>query len=126
MQTKMRNQTSAAEDALLARTTEGRAMRCSCCDRVEVTLGNAILSLGLPDLASVLEVIESFDIDDAPESTRGEREYVIRTEAEQVSFAFSRDEVAQLRELVTGARARLLSTSGPGLPIPSDGLQILH
>lgn len=101
-------------------------MRCSCCDKVEVTLGNAILSLGFADLGSVLEVIESFEIDTAPQSTPGAREYVIRTEADQVSLAFSRDEIAQLRELVTGARSRLLSLPAPALPRTGDGLQMLH
>lgn len=94
-------------EALLCTTANGIAARCSCCGRAEITLGNAVLSLELADLDSVLEVIESFGVDQAPEPLPRERPFIIRTELDQAAFAFSLGEVLELRTLVSTARQRM-------------------
>lgn len=94
-------------EALLCTTANGIAARCGCCGRVEVTLGNAVLFLELEDLDSVLEVIETFGVDHAPEPLPRERPFIIRTELDQAAFAFSLGEVLELRTLVSTARQRM-------------------
>lgn len=100
-------------EALLCTTTNGIAARCGCCGRVEVTLGNAVLSLELADLDSVLEVIESFGVDQTPERLPRERPFIIRTELDQAAFAFSLGEVLELRTLVSTARQRMQTADTP-------------
>ena len=97
----------------LCSTTHGTALRCSCCGHVEVTFGNAVLSLGLADLDSVLEIIESFDVDSAPDAFPGRREFLIRTQHDDAAFAFNKAEVIELRELLIGAQARMRQMETP-------------
>ena len=63
---------------------------------VEVTFGNAVLSLGLADLDSVLEIIESFDVDSAPDAFPGRREFLIRTQHDDAAFAFKEKQKLRL------------------------------
>lgn len=81
-----------------ARTAHGSALFCGCCGKVEVTLGNAVLCLMPDDLPSVLEVIDAFDPDTAPDTPR--RSFVIRTESGDAAFTFNRAEILELRQLV--------------------------
>lgn len=83
------------------RTAHGSALYCGCCGKVEVTLGNAVLTLAPDDLSSVLEVIDGFDPDTAPDTPA--RGFVIRAESGDAAFAFHRRELLELRELVRHA-----------------------
>lgn len=116
----------AKADGVLLTTPRGSVLQCGCCDKVEVALGNAILSLAPADLDSVLEVIESFDVEGAPETEPPRREFILRTEHDQASFAFSRSEVMELRELVTAARARMRVGSALTFALPAEARRILH
>lgn len=89
----------------LYETANGRAIFCTCCDRVEMMLGNAVLYLERNDFEPVLRVIDGFDAEAAPDSPK--RDFVIRTEHDDAAFAFSRREVIELRRLVLGARRAL-------------------
>lgn len=94
-----------SESPSLFETANGRAVFCTCCNRVEMMLGNAVLYLERDDFASVLRVIDGFDAEGAPDSPR--RDFVIRTQHDDAAFAFTRREVMELRGLVLGARGAL-------------------
>jgi len=94
-----------SETSPLYETANGSAVFCTCCNRVEMMLGNAVLYLQRDDFASVLRVIDGFDAESAPDSPR--RDFVIRTEHDDAAFAFTRREVLELRGLVVGARGAL-------------------
>jgi hypothetical protein len=120
---------SAEPEALaLCSTAHGTALRCSCCGCVEVTFGNAVLSLGLADLDSVLEIIDSFDVDRAPDPFPERRGFLIRTQHDDAAFAFSKAEVVELRELLHGARTAMQRTDvlATAAPRVSNATHILH
>lgn len=109
----------------IARTAHGSALFCGCCGKVEVTLGNAVLCLAPDDLPSVLEVIDAFDPDTAPDSPR--RSFVIRTESGDAAFAFARAEILELRELVRSAGRHLARGETPtNLPRPRFARSLLN
>ncbi len=99
----------------LARTENGSAILCGCCGKVEVTLGNAMLTLQRDDFGSVLDVIAGFYPGAAPDSA--ERGFVIRTESGDGAYCFHRRELLELRELVVRAE-RALAPAGPALDGP--------
>jgi hypothetical protein len=112
----------------LCSTAHGAALRCSCCGRVEVTFGNAVLSLDLPDLDSVLEIIDSFDADRVPDPFPERRGFLIRTQHDDAAFAFSRAEVIELRELLNGARAAVQGVEAllASAPQRFNATRVLH
>ena len=107
-----------------ARTAHGSALFCGCCGKVEVTLGNAVLCLAPDDLSSVLDVIDAFDPDGAPDSPR--RSFVIRTESGDAAFAFHRGEILELRELVRLAGRHLRRDDAVILPSPRFARSLLN
>jgi len=108
-----------------ARTAHGSALFCGCCGKVEVTLGNAVLCLAPDDLPSVLEVIDAFDPDTAPDTPR--RSFVIRTEGGDAAFAFHRREILELRELVRRAGRYLdREAEASDLPRPRFARSLLN
>lgn len=113
-----RRRSAEAEAFALCSTAHGTALWCSCCGRVEVTFGNAVLSLDLSDFDSVLEIIDSFDADRAPDPFPERRGFLIRTQHDDAAFAFSKAEVIELRELLTGARAAMRRTDTPLASVP--------
>lgn len=112
-----------SETPSLYETANGRAVFCTCCNRVEMMLGNAVLYLERDDFTSVLRVIDGFDVDSAPDSPR--RDYVIRTQHDDAAFAFSRREVMELRGLVLGARGALRTYDRMAAP-RGDSRGLLH
>ncbi|MQA91677.1 MAG: hypothetical protein GEU90_15885 [Gemmatimonas sp.] len=91
---------------ILYGTELGSAAYCECCGRVEISFGNAMLSLDSDDLGSVVEIIDSFDLERAPPCTEHRRRYLIRTQHD-AAFAFNRWEALELRDLLLGARGAL-------------------
>lgn len=123
-----RSTSVAPEHQLLHRTRRGTALHCTCCGRVEVCFGNAVLALDEDDLRSVLSIIDSFDLDSAPRDADGQRSFLIRTQHDEAAFAFSRREALELRDLLVGARRALGSAvASPMLPMPrSVQRSLLH
>ena len=78
-------------------------------------MGNAGLCLAPDDLPSVMEVIDAFDPDTAPDTSA--RDFVIRTEGGDAAFVFHRRELLELRELVRHA-GRYLENGPAGLSLP--------
>lgn len=96
-----------ANPLLLCRTNLGTALHCNCCGRIEIAFGNAVLALGSDDLASVLAIIDSFDLDRGPVQPDERRAFIIRTQHDDAAFAFTRAEAIELRDLLIGARSAL-------------------
>lgn len=93
--------------APLYQTLRGTALLCTCCNRVELALGNAVLHLDREGLAAVGELVDSFGAESAADSPV--RSFVMRTRQDDAAFAFDRSEVLELRELVRGTEAALLA-----------------
>lgn len=107
-----------------ARTAHGSALFCGCCGKVEVTLGNAVLCMTSDDFESVLQVIDGFDPDTAPDTrTRG---FVIRTESGDAAFVFDRRELLELRELVHRAEDYVMREHAPAAPRPRFSRSLLN
>lgn len=106
----------ANEPVLLCRTENGLAFRCTCCGELEVQFGNAILHLDRAETTSLMELLDSFDVGDAPdddcEAESPRRDFVVRTELDGAAFAFSAPEVRELR-LLLGVAGRLLAEPAP-------------
>lgn len=94
-------------EALLCASENGRVIRCSCCGRLELGMGNVLLFLGEDDLAAVREVLDGFDADGPPVAGESPRPFVVRTESDTVAFALARGEVREMRALVRAARRAL-------------------
>ena len=106
------------EPVLLCRTENGLAFRCTCCAKVEVQFGNAVLQLDAEEMVSLSELLDSFDVGDAPdddaEAESPRRDFVVRTELDGAAFAFSAPEVRELR-LLLGVAGRLLAAPAPAV-----------
>lgn len=106
------------EPVLLCRTENGLAFRCACCGELEVQFGNAILHLDAAEIASLMELLDSFDVGDAPdddaEAESPRRDFVVRTAEDGAAFAFSAPEVRELR-LLLGVAGRLLAEPTPAV-----------
>jgi hypothetical protein len=90
-----------AEDgaAVLCTAADGHVVRCGCCGRLELSLGNLLLFLAETDLDAVREVLDGFDAEGPAAAGEG-RPFVVRTEADSVAFALTRGEVREMREMV--------------------------
>jgi hypothetical protein len=71
------------------------------------------------DLDSVLQILDSFRLDDPVDPHAGRRGFVIRTQHDDAAFAFDHGEVMELHQLLTTARATLRAV--PPLPRPTAG-----
>ena len=107
-----------------ARTAHGSALFCGCCGKVEVTLGNAVLCMASDDFESVLQVIDGFDPDSAPDGRS--RPYIIRTESGDAAFAFDRRELLELRELVHRAEDYVMRDAPSAGPRPRFSRSLLN
>jgi|GEM_PF-3579716 len=102
------------EAVLLCNTENGLAFRCPCCGRVEARFGNALLRLETAGLDSVLDVLDTFDVEAERESPR--RSFVVHAERGDAAFAFSASEVRELR-LLLGVARRMVAGPRPA-PTP--------
>lgn len=116
------------EEIHLYSTRRGVSLLCACCARIEVTLGNAVLVLDAEGVDSVLQLIETFAVDSAPDHPPPRRDFLIRTEHGDAAFAFSKDEVMELRDLLTHARAAVMRRRGesPARPTVRPCPALLH
>lgn len=109
---------------VICRTEQGEAIHCSCCGCMEITLGNAVFSLGEDDLSSMLEVLESFSSQDDRQAASGGRCYLIRTQNDDAAFVFNAREVQELKKLASTCRRYAMT--GTGRPFEPDQPLFVH
>lgn len=110
---------------LLGATRRGVATRCSCCGKVEVEFGNALLSLDAAELDHLLSCLGGRDLAQSPDFS-DRRGYVIRCGPNGPAYVFSRAEIVELRELLVQARRVLQAENGhPSIPSAPHS-QIVH
>lgn len=114
------------ESALLCETPNGAAVRCACCGKVEVTLGNAVLCFDGAEATSVLEALDGFDVDRPARAGEPRRRFVLRLSRNEGAFVFDEDEVSELRTLLESVRTRF--RPGPAFPAPRPraAARLLH
>jgi hypothetical protein len=94
-------------ETVLCASENGRVIRCGCCGRLELAMGNVVLFLGEDDLAAVRDVLDGFAADGPPVPGESARPFVVRTESDTVAFALTRAEVREMGALVRDARRAL-------------------
>lgn len=88
------------EEALICRIDGGSAILCGCCGCVELTLGNAVLSLDRDDLESMIQLLTEFELEREDPGALDGRCFTIRTPNDSAAFIFSRREIRSLRRMV--------------------------
>lgn len=94
----------------IARTANGRAIRCRDCGALEVRFGNAIMRLDPEDLPSVIDAVAKSprrsrrSAGDTDATSRGIELYIANT---SVGFAFTAAEIVELKTLLRSAERAL-------------------
>ena len=94
------------DPSVLFRTKRGTVFRCACCNRLEVQFGNIALAEDPPIFRRFCDVVEALDLGAAGRPDC-ERPVILPLDGDKLNFRFTRDEAAELKELVRGARAML-------------------
>jgi hypothetical protein len=94
------------DPSVLFQTARGTVLRCACCDRLEVQFGNIALAEDPTIFKRFCEVALALDLQ-SPAQPASDRPVVLPVDGDKLNFRFTRDEAAELQELVRGAVAML-------------------
>ena len=95
----------------LYRTDRGIVYQCHRCGWTNLVFGPLILAQDLSGFFELKRLLENLEPTGPPERPAEARCYHVRTANRQIGFAFTQDEIDELRELVRGTAAMLnLST----------------
>lgn len=99
----------------LFETSRGAVRRCQCCDCIHVHFGNALLVITDASLRDLHEIVAGFDAaDDAAFAHWPAGRVAILTGEVGTAFVFTREEIAELHQLLAGAQ--LILTVDRGAP----------
>lgn len=94
------------DPSVLFQTEHGTVFRCACCDRLEVQFGNIALAEEPDIFQRFCEVALSLNLRD-PAQPSSSRPVILPVDGKALNFRFTREEAAELQELVRGAQAML-------------------
>lgn len=110
----------------IAESTRGRLEHCSSGDCLRLRFGNAVLELDRDELATVLDMVTAHDLRPHPEGADPSEHALIDIGGSGASFAFTHDEVAELRALLTRAALALAAAPVGVLRRRGQPLHSLH
>jgi len=95
------------KDFLLHKTENGSVIKCSCCKNLQIAFGNMILKLNYDQFLSFLECIDEVNLVETPQARLpNQKNYLIKM-PNNIAFAFSREELKELKELLEWSQASL-------------------
>jgi hypothetical protein len=120
-------------ETLICQTEGGSAILCTCCGCVELTYGNAILSLDSDDLKSLIGLLTEYEAERSESGSPDDRRYVIRTQNDAAAFIFSRREVRALRRMAIVCQRHVARLRGegaignrPSMKMGAGSLRLVH
>lgn len=84
-------------------TDQGTVLRCRSCGRTNVFFGAIILSQQAEGLDALRRVVDDLEPITRADLEVGARRYMLRTPDRQIGFAFTEEEINELRDLLAGA-----------------------
>ena len=95
------------KNSILHQTENGCVLKCTCCKKLQLSFGNMVMKINHEQFLSFMECIEKVDLDKTPNALLpNEKEYLIRL-PNNISFAFTREEIKELKELLEWSQATL-------------------
>jgi len=93
--------------SLLHETENGSIIKCSCCQNLQVIFGNMVLRLEYEQFLTFMECIDQIDLDKPNHSSLpNDKTFMVKL-PNNIAFAFSRDEMAELKELLEWSQASM-------------------
>jgi len=93
------------DPSVIFRTPNGRVLRCACCGRMEVTLGNIAVAEEPALFERFRQIVRQLDVNRREQGVGSKRPVVLPVDGEKISFRFTRAEAVELQELLDGAAA---------------------
>ena len=95
------------KNSILHQTENGSVLKCTCCKNLQVSFGNMVMKLSYDQFLSFMECIDKVNLNKTPNAhLPNEKEYLIRL-PNDISFAFTREEMIELKELLEWSQATL-------------------
>ena len=121
------------EETLICRIDGGSAILCTCRGCIELTFGNAVLSLDREELESMIQLLTGFEMEREDPGPPESRRFVIRTQKDAAAYIFNRREIRSLRRMaiVCQRYTARLGTAGARIPrtlasTVTGSLRLLH
>lgn len=95
------------KELLLHETDNGSVIKCSCCKNLQIVFGNMLLKLNYDQFLSFMECIDEVNLAKTPQAyLPNHKDYLIQLPY-NISFAFTREELKELKELLEWSQATL-------------------
>ena len=95
------------ESSLIFQTPNGKVLRCSCCDRIEVVFGNISVAEEPFLFKRFRHAVKQIDVDAQADRRDDERPILLSVDGDRFAFRFTPAEIRELEELLDGAATML-------------------
>lgn len=95
------------DSSLIFQTPNGKVLRCSCCDRIEVVFGNISVAEGPSLFKRFWHAVKQIDVDAQADRRDDERPILLPVDGDRFVLRFTPAEIRELEELLEGAATML-------------------